>query len=298
MGEGLLIPDYSIPEAADFYYSACANMTRDGPVDGCNMDRCNDLDGQRVPVGGAPKNGKAAWDAGKLAGLKRIADDAYLWINNIGTSDIVTGAYGNCVEGFGPQEEHIYTLQTLAKEGLGAKAHCCRNDKGTANTCNWKNIQDGLAAFLIGAGEKAFFSCGEGFEMGSWIQWLEQYDYPLGPPLADGVKGKDGIWTRKFQSGTVVKFNPKTDQGEIQWGSAPPSPPTPPSPPLPPTPPSPPSPTPPSPPSPSECGSCKVCFNPTNHKCQTDGAHRPKTKAACEGKGHIWCGQFTQEEYV
>jgi len=74
-------------------------------------------------------------------------------------------------------------------------------------------------------------------------------------------------------------------------GKDPPSPPSPPSP-SPPIPPSPPS------PGPSGCGTCKVCFNPTNHKCQTDGTHRPKTKAACEAKGHIWCGQFTQEEYV
>jgi len=67
----------------------------------------------------------------------------------------------------------------------------------------------------------------------------------------------------------------------------------PPSPPSPPTPPSPPS-----PPSPSECGTCKVCFNPTSHKCQDQGAHPPKTKSACEGKHHIWCGPSTFEEYV
>jgi hypothetical protein len=83
---------------------------------------------------------------------------------------------------------------------------------------------------------------------------------------------------------------------------APPSPPTPPAPPSPPTP-SPPSPPPPSPPSPptpvpSQCGTCRVCFNPANHKCQADGAHRPKTKAACEAKGHIWCGPSTSEQYV
>jgi cathepsin F len=55
--------------------------------------------------------------------------------------------------------------------------------------------------------------------------------------------------------------------------------------------PTPPSPPPsPSPPSPGQCGSCKVCYNPENQKCQADGAHRPKTKAACEAKGHIWCG--------
>jgi alpha-galactosidase len=84
-------------------------------------------------------------------------------------------------------------------------------------------------------------------------------------------------------------------------GGTPPSPPSPPSPsPKPPTP-SPPTPVPPSPPSPptpSECGTCTVCFNPANHKCQADGAHRPKTKSACEAKGHIWCGPSTFEEYV
>jgi len=77
--------------------------------------------------------------------------------------------------------------------------------------------------------------------------------------------------------------------------------PTPPSPrppsPRPPSP-QPPSPSPPSPPSPSECGTCKVCVNPTDHKCQDQGAHRPETKSACEAKHHTWCGPFTFEEYV
>jgi hypothetical protein len=161
--EGLLVPDYSIPEAAKFYFEACANMTRDGPVDGCNMDRSNELDGQSLfPCkGGVPKGGNAAWDHGKLVGEINIADKAYLWINNIGTSTIVKGAFGNCIEGFGPNEKSIQTLQTLAKEGLGAKAHCCRtSDSRVAvnSDCSiWDNVQDGLAAFLVGAGENAFF---------------------------------------------------------------------------------------------------------------------------------------------
>jgi hypothetical protein len=77
---------------------------------------------------------------------------------------------------------------------------------------------------------------------------------------------------------------------ESHASPSPPAPPSPPSPPTPPAPPSPPSPPSPTPPSPSQCGSCKVCFNPSNHKCQDSGAHAPHTKAACEAKGHIWCG--------
>merc|ERR1712224_1137872 len=148
------------------------------------------------------------------------------------------GAFGNCIEGFGPNEKSIQTLQELAREGLGAKAHCCRTSEThvAANSdCSiWDNVQDGLAAFLIGAGENAFFGCGNGFEMGSWIKWYPQYDYPLGSPT----------------------------------------------------------------PSPSDCGACTVCFNPTSHECQDQGAHRPKTKSACEAKHHIWCGARTLEQYV
>jgi len=247
-------------------------------------------------MGGVPKGGNAAWDHGKLMGEINIADKAYLWINNIGTSTIVKGAFGNCIEGFGPNEKSIRTLQTLAKEGLGAKAHCCRtSDSSVAvnSDCSiWDNVQDGLAAFLVGAGENAFFGCGNGFEMGSWVKWYPQYDYPLGPPMSDGVKGADGEWTRRFKSGTTVHFNPKSNKGTINWAKPSPSPPTPPSPPSPPTPPSPPS------PGPSECGTCRVCFNPANHKCQTDGPHRPKTEAACKAKGHIWCGPSAREEFV
>jgi len=223
---GMLVPDYSNPSAAAFWFSAVSNLTRDSLVDGCNMDRSNDLEGDTCWVckatGGVPANGGwKGWMAGKLAGLKAITPKAQLVINNIGTSNIVTGAWGNCLEGFGPQERHIVTLQTLAKEGLGAKAHCCR-DARFKTGCSWENVQDGLAAFLIGAGENAFFACGEGFEMGSWIQWFPQYDKPLGRPLGPGVKGKDGVWTRSFASGTTVRFTPKGDHeggiGEITWG--------------------------------------------------------------------------------
>merc|ERR1712000_332290 len=59
---------------------------------------------------------------------------------------------------------------------------------------------------------------------GSWVRWFEQYDYPLGPPVADGVKGSDGIWTRTFESGTIVRFNSESGKGEISWASKPPSP--------------------------------------------------------------------------
>jgi len=223
---GLLVPDYSIPEARSLWFSVISNLTRDSQVDGCNLDRSNDLSGNTCYVckttGGVPTNGGAqGFNAGKLAGEKAVTSQAQLVVNNIGSSNIVKGAWGNCIEGFGPQEKNILTLQSLAAEGLGAKAHCCRYTRFNSG-CSWENIQDGLAAFLIGAGENAFFSCGDGFEMGSWIKWWPQYDYALGKPLGPGVKGKDGVWTRDFASGTKVRFTPKGEKsggvGEIIWG--------------------------------------------------------------------------------
>merc|ERR1711862_1078112 len=95
-------------------------------------------------TGGVPKNGGAhGFNAGKLAGEKAITSQAQLVVNNIDASNIVTGAWGNCIEGFGPQEKNILTLQALAKEGLGAKAHCCRYSRFNTG-CSWENIQDGL----------------------------------------------------------------------------------------------------------------------------------------------------------
>ena len=39
-----------------------------------------------------------------------------------------------------------------------------------------------------------------------------------GPPVADATVGSNGVYTRKFASGTVAVYNPKTGLGTITWG--------------------------------------------------------------------------------
>jgi len=293
--EGLLLPDYSVPEAATFYFSSCANITKSPYVDGCNIDRCNHLghvDNNPMDCSAcadkkqkiAPAMGVQAWNDGKLAALQALQKElgeGPVICNLQAHGAVLPGVNSQNIEVFGPNEKSIKALQFMAAHGKLAKAHW-------AGKCTDRaKFQDGLAAFLIGAGEDAFFQCGQGWTTGSCLTWHQEYDKPLGTPISDAIE-QNGLYTRHFSKGTYVTFDTKGNKGQICWAgesksvdgrpchSSPPSPPSPPTPPAP-SPPSPPSPppSPPSPPSPSDCGTCSVCFNPASHKCQDQGAHRP-----------------------
>ena len=41
----------------------------------------------------------------------------------------------------------------------------------------------------------------------------------MGKPVADAVKGADGVYRRAFASGTKVTFDTKTNNGTIVWGN-------------------------------------------------------------------------------
>ena len=45
------------------------------------------------------------------------------------------------------------------------------------------------------------------------------FERPLGKPMADAVKGADGVYRRAFASGTKVTFDTKTNNGTIVWGN-------------------------------------------------------------------------------
>lgn len=52
-----------------------------------------------------------------------------------------------------------------------------------------------------------------------WLDWLPEYDRPLGEPLSDGAKSIDGTWWRNFSSGTAVAFDSVLNNGTIYWAS-------------------------------------------------------------------------------
>ena len=50
----------------------------------------------------------------------------------------------------------------------------------------------------------------------SWLDWLPEYDMPLGAPTGLAVKTGD-VWSRSFASGTQVEFDGVLNNGTIRW---------------------------------------------------------------------------------
>jgi hypothetical protein len=269
-GNGTLkLPDYSVPAAAEFWLSACANMTAHPAVDGCNLDRSSHVGSfTALPAADwSPRNGAAAFNAGKLRAFQRlqqVVGQGPVIANChscLEANTTIPGVHSQNIEGFGPSEQRIVQLQVLAKAGKLAKAHYSVGGAG-AGCLDPAVVEHAMAAFLIGAGENAFFSCAAGWtgrgpdgSIAPWVAWLPQYDRPLGTPVADGVKNSStGVWTRSFRSGTKVFFDGHTARGQICWadttdeaGVAP----------CPPFPPPRPPPPPPAPPAPASCGAIR-----------------------------------------
>ena len=112
------------------------------------------------------------------------------------------------IEGFGPNNASINQLLMNVQNGRGVQAH-------------GKNSQDCVAAFLVGAGYRAYFG------MGGWSQksptlgdhWMQQFAFPLGEPLSDGVyTAADTTWRRSFKSGVKVVFELAGGKGTITGG--------------------------------------------------------------------------------
>lgn len=87
---------------------------------------------------------------------------------------------------------------------------------------------DTLAAFLVGAGDGDFFTVG-GWYNGAQGHWADEFDRPLGPPLADAIYNHSTeTWSRVFASGTKATFTPHVVNGRdmggtgtVEWGTNP-----------------------------------------------------------------------------
>jgi hypothetical protein len=113
------------------------------------------------------------------------------------------------IEGFGPNNASINQLLLSAANSRGVQAH-------------GKNNEDCVAAFLVGAGFRAYFG------MGGWSQksptfedhWMPQFDMPLGEPVSDGIyTAADSTWRREFKSGVTVTFSLNGNKGNITGGN-------------------------------------------------------------------------------
>ena len=126
------------------------------------------------------------------------------------------------IEGFGPNNASIQQLLLNAANNRGVQAH-------------GRPTEDCVAAFLIGAGHRAYFGIGGWSERGATFEdhWMPQFasvtypatdmsldslttfisikrirvgSYPLGDPLADATYSQ-GTWTREFDKKVKVTFD-------------------------------------------------------------------------------------------
>ena len=74
--------------------------------------------------------------------------------------------------------------------------------------------RDGYAAFLMG------YTHGRGFlwtyQLRIASMWIEEFERPMGEPLASSVLGKDGVYMRRFANGNV-SFDSNTNTGHFEW---------------------------------------------------------------------------------
>lgn len=107
------------------------------------------------------------------------------------------------IEGFGPNNASINQLLMSAANGRGCQAHA---EHGS---------EDSLAAFLIGAGYRAYFG------LGGWTgttvddHLLPQFSQPLGRPFGDATYDPaSSTWARQFIHVNVT-FNAITNKGKV-----------------------------------------------------------------------------------
>ena len=207
--------------------AALASADAGATYDGCFIDRGNVL-GDFGPQALFSPAQTAAINAGhdamltglvaQLAGAGKVA-----LLNNNGNFSFAPAL--RMIEDFAATESCILALQELAGRGLRVEAHAGYFADGSDASCAAPPINS-LAAFLIGAGEGAYYACAPGWTTDPrwpavadpWLDPLPLYARPLGAPLGSATRTPQGMWTRRFASGTNVSFNPKTGNGRIAWG--------------------------------------------------------------------------------
>lgn len=140
----------------------------------------------------------------------------------IANNRIAPGLKASMMEDFGASETCIRYLQRADSLGVLVEAHAGDRTGGSDNFC--ANITNSLAAFLIGAGVRAYYACAIGYQTDPrwpavsdwWLDVRPEYSKPLGLPLGPGVK-QGTLWSRSFATGTNVTFDASSNVGAIYW---------------------------------------------------------------------------------
>ena len=220
----MLTFDFAQQATRDFWASECYNMTQTGFVDGCFSDRA--VGGIRSCNLSAAHS--AAYDAGHIAvhqQLQELIGNGPLIAN--GAIDM-PGVNAVQIENFKADNVSIVKLLECVANGKIVEAHAGYGVDGDADDHCSKGIVNSLAAFLIGAGERSYYACSQGWK----IQmdpveeaWKPEYDKPLGAPNASALyDASTHTWRRFFHGAkgtTHVEFNAKSGLGWIAWAGEP-----------------------------------------------------------------------------
>ena len=208
------------------WVETCVTAARDGCT-GCFIDQANVEEGIATWPPHSPE--VATYAVAHLAALTELdaalaPHGGYSIMNHLGTRAYNTSTM--MIEDFVGTEKCVEMLLTLAVRGLTVQAHV-----GYSPTkCAFADTNS-LAAFLVAAGEHSYYHCALAWGSDarwpsvpdSWLDWLPEYDAPLGAPLGLATKRPSAaapggsVWSRSFGSGTRVEFDGGTANGTIWW---------------------------------------------------------------------------------
>jgi len=228
LGHGQFLYNLTDNEMRAAWVAECV-AAADAGCTGCFIDQANVDEGLATwPHDSAVATAYRAAHLAALTELDAALAPAGKWsiYNHLGVTTYGTTAM--MIEDFAPTEKCVRTLQTAAARQLTVQAHAGNLPAGNACVDGDTNA---MAAFLIGAGEYSYYHCSTGWGSAaawpavadSWLDWLPQYDMPLGAPLGPAAQrpstaGADAsLWSRSFSSGTRVEFDGGSGNGTIHW---------------------------------------------------------------------------------
>jgi hypothetical protein len=209
--------DFSQEVVRQLWMNVCFNAGKSGVIDGFFADRAGEDNFAHNTL--TPEK-EAAYSKGHLQVLQDLQTaiaDNILIANNA----VLNGVFGTMLESFAANEESIQSLMEAVDKGRLVEVHAGYHQDGTDNFC--KDVNNSLAAFLIGAGPYSYYGCSRGWgfsdhQPSDWLVWHPQYDKPLGEPLGEAVKN-GSVYIRHFAKGTTVRFDTSDNRGTIDWGS-------------------------------------------------------------------------------
>ena len=216
--QGMLVFDFRQQEVVDLFAQECINLTIKYPgiIDGCFVDKPNQnaFDKQKYNF--------TQEDLDKFQyGHNQTMLQTQSYLNKTNNSILISnnlyvpnGIIATQLQGFIAYEPYMLDILQWTQRGVLVEARM----NGEKDNCT--DITDSLAAFLMVAEKYSYYGCSSGwFVQDHWLDWHQEYDKPLGPPLGPGIK-INNTWYRQFASGTNVTLKVLANGtmiGNIQW---------------------------------------------------------------------------------